>query len=137
MAFSMIYTANTSNMAFTTDDGNYVQVPFGSVVRRKNCGIMLDGGSLVGMGGGYYDFDVSLTLTPDAIGPVKAQLFQDGVAIPGATATGYAAAAGNPLNISFPAVARQCGRCCNTVFTLGINASATVNNFVTKAKKTD
>lgn len=41
------------------------------------------------------------------------------------------------LNISFPAVARQCGRCCNTVFTLGINASATVNNFAAKAKKTD
>lgn len=137
MAFSMLYTVNATNTAFTTEDGNYVQVPFGSVVRRKNCGVMLDGGSIVGMGGGYYDFDVSLTLTPAAIGPVKAQLFQDGVAIPGATATGYAAAAGNPLNISFPAVARQCGRCCNTVFTLGINASATVNNFVTKTKKTD
>ncbi len=137
MAFSMIYTVNATNTAFTTEDGNFVQVPFGSVVRRKNKGIVLDGGGMVGMGSGYYDFDVSLTLTPAAIGTVRAQLFQDGVPIPGATATEYAAAAGNPLNISFPAVARQCGPCCNTVFTLGINASATVNNFAVKAKKTD
>ena len=43
----------------------------------------------------------------------------------------------NPVTISFPAVARQCGRCCNTVFTLGVNASATVNNLAVKAKKTD
>ena len=31
----------------------------------------------------------------------------------------------------------KCGRCCNTVFTLGANASATVNNLAVKAKKTD
>lgn len=137
MALSMIYTVNATNTAFTTEDGEFVQVPFGSVVRRKNKGIVLDGGGLVGMGSGYYDFDVSLTVSPTAIGAIRAQLFQDGTPVTGATATGYAAAAGNQLTLSFPAVARQCGCCCNTVFTVGINASATVNNLAVVAKKTE
>ena len=111
---------------------NYViaenaQGPFGAIIRRFGRNVQLDGQGINLIGSGYYDLDASLSFTPTAAGPVTIQYFQDGVAVPGATATEQGTA-GEPLNIGVTAKLRNCGCDCNTTLTYTINAAGTILN---------
>lgn len=130
---SAICTANTTPQALL---GN-AQIPFGSIVRRYGQNINLDGFGITLCGRGYYKCDCSVTLEPTAIGNVSAQLYLNGEPYPGAVATGYSAAAGNPVNLSFPAIVRIYG-CGEDSATLSVRLgeeAATVQNMAFTAVK--
>lgn len=125
---SAIYTVNTTNTSVAVPANSTAQVPFGSVVRRFGQYVGLDGGSILCCDSGYFDVEASLTLSPTAIGQITAQLYQDGVAIPGAFATANAAAANTPVTLPITALVRNCGCNCSSSLTMRVNASCTVNN---------
>lgn len=134
---SAIYTANTSEQALLAG----AQIPFGSIIRRFGRYVNINGSDIVigdccsKDGNGYYAIDCSVTLEPTAIGNVTAQLYVNGKPYP-ALQTGYAAAAGNPVPLSFPAVVRLYG-CCNLA-TLQIrlgDEGATVTNMAVRVEK--
>ena len=128
---SALYTANTSEQALAAN----AQIPFGSIVRRfgRFCNVegsdVIIGDCMSKDGQGYYSVDCSITLEPTAIGNVSAQLYVNGQPYSGAVQTGYAAAAGNPVPLSFTATVRLFG-CCNLA-TLQVrlgDEAATVTN---------
>mgnify|MGYP006988841719 CR=1 FL=1 len=131
---SALYTINNTNATITASVAAPAQVPFGSIIRRFGKYVNLDGGSIICCDSGYFDADVSVTVTPTAAGVVTAQLYQDGVAIPGAFAS-TTAAAGGTENLSINALVRNCGCNCSSVLTLTINASGVVNNVATVVEK--
>ena len=135
---SAIYTANTSEQAILAN----AQIPFGTIVRRFGRFANVQGSDIVigdccsRDGNGYYECNCSVTLEPAAIGSVTAQLYLNGEPYPGAIATGYSATAGNPVNLSFPAIVRLFG-CCN-LGTLQVrlgDEAATVTNMAFTVKK--
>lgn len=125
---SAIYTVNSTNATITTTDDAFVQVPFGSVIRRFGCALGLDGGGIIACGSGYFDCDVVLTVLPTVAGDVTAQLFKDGVAIPGAIAMGSAGTAGDPVALPINALVRNIGKRFNCVLSVKVNASCTIAN---------
>ena len=132
---SAIYTSNNSGITITTTEGTFVQVPFGSIVRRFGNNIQLDGGSILCCESGYFDTKISITVTPAAASTITAQLYQNGNAIPGALATTTVAATDTTITLPIIALVRNCGCDCNSVLTLGINASCIINNFATVVEK--
>lgn len=131
---SEIYVVNSTNGTVTTDAGTFVQIPFGSVVRRYGQSLGLDGSSILCCSRGYFDIKTSLTFTPTAAGPVTLQIWQDGRPLQGATAT-QQGTAGNPINLSFPSVARNCAYDCNSNLTAWIDAPGNIVNFSTVVEK--
>lgn len=129
MARSRIYTVAT-NVAITENQSG----PFGAIIRRYGCNCQLDGAGINLVGAGYYDLEASLSFTPTATGPVTIQFYQDGVAIPGALATGQGTAA-EPLNLSVAAAIRNCGCNCNTTLTYTIDAAGTIVNLAVDVDK--
>lgn len=129
MARSRIYTVAT-NVAIAENQSG----PFGAIIRRYGCNCQLDGAGINLIGAGYYDLEASLSFTPTATGPVTIQFYQDGVAIPGALATGQGTAA-EPLNLSVAAAIRNCGCDCNTSLTYTINAAGTIVNLAVDVDK--
>ena len=122
---SALYTANTG--AQTVDVGGTINL--GSIVRRFGKCVTLNGTGITIMEKGYYDVDVSVTAAPTAAGTVIVTLYKDGVAVPGATASATAAAAGDPVNLSISALIRHCSACSGTTLTLVLTgAAASVTN---------
>ena len=132
---SAIYTVNNTNTAITVGAGETAQVPFGSVIRRFGKYINLDGGSILCCDSGYFDAEISLTVSPTAATAITAQLYQDGVAVPGAFATATPADAGDPVSLPITALIRNCGCNCSSVLTIRVNASCTVNNLAAVIEK--
>lgn len=124
---SAIYTVNATNAAVTTTAGTFVQVPFGSVIRRFGRALRLDGGSILAAGSGYFDVAASITLTPTAAGPITVQMRQDGTAVPGLTAT-VTGAASSPITLPLNGLARNCGCDCNSTLTLWVDAPCELTN---------
>lgn len=128
---SAIYTVNRTN----TELGANSQIPFGGVVRRFGQGIRLEGGDIIFCQNGYYEINVSATLEPTAAGPVSAQLYLNGMPYLGAQATETAAAAGDAVNLSFPAIVRvMCGNASSMSLYLGDEGATPVNVVVTAKK---
>lgn len=124
---SAIYTSNQTNQVVTTTAGTFVQVPFGSILRRFGRNVNLDGGAINLFGSGYYDVECSLTVTPTDAGPITARILQDGMltGIEGTT-TGTAAA---PITLPLSSgLVRNCGCDCSTSLTLWIDAPCTITN---------
>lgn len=119
---SAIYTANT-NVTVAEN----ATVPFGTIVRRYGHNCQLDGAGFNLIGAGYYMVDVSVTETPTDAGPVTVQLYQDGIAVPGATAT-VTAAAGATVNPCVNPIVRNCGCDCNSTLTLTVSAAGVIDN---------
>lgn len=130
---SAIYTANTTPQELLAN----AQIPFGSIVRRFGRNVNLDGFGITMCGDGYYKCDCSVTLEPTEAGPVTAQLYVNGEPYPGAIATGTVAAAGDSINLSFPAIVRL-RRCGDNSATLGVrlgDEGATVTNMAFTVEK--
>lgn len=128
---SAIYTVNATSQLNAAN----AQVPFGSVVRRFGSNCQLDGGSIILDGPGYYDVSISLSTAPTAAGEITAQLYKDGVAIPGANATVTAAAGGDTVVLPIICTVRNCGQCCSGTLALFVTADHTPINFATKVRK--
>lgn len=101
----------------------------GATVRRFGCNAVLSGNGILLKGQGYFDVDASVTFTPTAAGAYTVTLFKDGVAVPGATQTVTAAAAGT-VSVNIPAIVRN--QCCDSTSTLTlVITTATVPATVT------
>lgn len=127
MSRSAIYTVNNTiqNVAV---DGN---INPGVVTRKFGNNLSLEGVAIRECGTGYYKYCASFTIAPTTEGNVTVTAFKDGVAIPGATASGTAAAAGDFVNLNLVFITREFCGCCedisNITFTLGETASSVTN----------
>lgn len=132
MAKSMIYVVNASDQAVVAGG----TVSLGSTVRRFGTNCRLSGNGVQISGQGYYSFICYLVVEPEAIGNISATLYKDGVAIPGATASGYAPAANVPVTLPLIGVVREACCCENTsTITCVLSADGTVTNSAFKAEK--
>ncbi|MBQ8616258.1 MAG: hypothetical protein IJ418_02215 [Clostridia bacterium] len=102
-------------------------VPLGTIIRRFGCGLDLNGNGVTLLPAGYYKADVNLTVLPTAAGAITATLLVDGVAYPGAVATGTPTAAGAAVNLNIPALIRNVCAGAHTL-TVVLDVAATVNN---------
>ncbi len=128
---SAIYTA----MQTPTEVAVNGVIPLGSLIRRYGCDISLNGNAVNIVGKGYYDVDVSITVSPTSAGTVTATLIKDGVVVPGATASANAAA-GAPVALAFPALVRQA--CCASGSALSLvltGAASTVSNVALRVQR--
>lgn len=130
---SVLYTASTGPV--TVASGG--TIPLGSIIRRHGCAIALNGNAIACSDRGYYDVDVSITANPITAGTVTATLYNNGVAVPGATTSGSVSTAANPVALPINAVVRV--PCCSNAATLSLiltgNASV-VNNVSVTVEKT-
>ena len=132
MSKSAIYTANTTAQAVAV--GGIVGL--GSVVRRFGCALALNGNSISIDDAGYYEASVSITAEPTAAGTITATLFNNGVAVPGATASATAAAAGDAVSVSFDSVLRIfCGAVPGALTVVLTGGAASVTNAAVVVKR--
>ena len=127
---SGIYTVNTG-VSFQAGG----IVPLGAIIRRFGCGAQLNGNGITVDKAGYYDVDVALTVLPTAAGAITATLMKDGVAVPGATATGTATAVGSAVPLAFGAMVRQFNNCSGSTYTIILSGAATVSNVAVSVEK--
>lgn len=107
MARNLIYTVNTTGAAAPIGS----TVPVGSIIRRYGKCISAEGESIVLLEPGYYLVTMTATATAAAVGNVALGIQQDGVAVPGATATETVATAETEyVNLSVSSIVRV--RCC-------------------------
>lgn len=99
---SLLYTVN-STLTTVTGSGT---IPFGTVIRRIGCNANLTGDGITLCGAGWYKIDVSITLSPSAIGAVTVAVLKDGVVVPGATAASNVDTAGDSVNLAIVGVTR-------------------------------
>lgn len=88
-------------------------ISLGSVLRRFGCNIRLSGNGIEVIGEGYYAISGTVTVAPTAAGTVSVAVYNDGMQIPGAIASGTAAAAGDPVTLPLETTIRQ-GCCCDS-----------------------
>ena len=131
---SAIHVANQTPVEITTTAGAYVQVPLGSAVRRFGNALRADGGGILCFGPGYFDTDCAIQFTPTAAGLINFQIRQDNVPIQGMTmgVTGVAATTDTIKLVGMP---RNCGRDCNSILTLWVDNSCTVDVVSTVVEK--
>ena len=124
MVKAVLYAANTNTQTVVAA-GSVVN--FGSIVRRYGSNCYLTGGNAAVEGTGYYAVDANVSFTGAAASTVLVQLYEDGVAIPGANATVLIGANGVG-SVTIPTIVRQ--RCCvESIITANISGLAgTVTN---------
>ena len=131
MARALINVVNTAAQTLAAND----QIDFGSVNRRFGCNLMLTGRDVQAQGSGYYTFLASVTVVPTAAGDITVTLRQNGVPIPGATATASVTTVGNAQTITVPATVRLIG-CPGAEPTAAISATLSAAGTVTSASLT-
>ena len=132
MSKSLIQVANQSAQAVA--DNSIISL--GSVQRRFGCNLRLSGNAIECVGEGYYVIDGSVTVAPTAAGTVTVALYDNGVQIPGAIASGSVSTAGNPVTLPLNATIRQ--RCCdsaNTLVCMLETGEGTVSNMSLRVEK--
>lgn len=132
MSKSVLYAANTAAQAVA--DGGTIGI--GNVIRRYGCGIDLNGNGIIADEAGYYDVAISVTAEPTVAGTITATLYNNGVAVPGATASATAAAAGDPVNLAIDSIIRVfCnGNFANLTIVLTGGAASVTNAAITVIK---
>lgn len=117
---SAIQVVNTTVGTAIANGGIYVP---NQIVRRFGQSVNLGANGVV-IGTGctgvtYYDVEVVATVTATAVGNVTATLYQDGAAVPGATATVTATAIGDEVVLPISTLVKVVGFC-------GSNATSTL-----------
>ena len=132
MSRSAMYTANTGAQVV----GVGGTIAPGGIIRRFGCGVDLNGTAINVTEAGYYSVSASITAEPTAAGTVTATLFNNGVEVPGATASATAAAAGDPVNMAIEAVVRiPCGGNAGSLSFVLEDAAATITNIAVVVEK--
>ena len=108
MSRALLQTVNPSVQAIEV---NGIISP-GTVVRRYGCNIQLSGNGQEISGEGYYKLLGTVTVEPTTIGNVSVSLLENGVQIPGAISSGYAAAADAPVTLPIVCTVRK--QCCGS-----------------------
>ena len=126
MSKSLIYTVNSAGAAVPV--GN--TVPVGSIIRRYGRCIDATGSAINLSEPGFYDVDISATITAAAVGDVIFTLTQDGVPVAGATANTQFE------NVDITAIIRV--KCCgnaNLAVVVGGTTAPTVRNMAVRVVK--
>ena len=100
---SALYAVNTAAGTSIAAGGT---IPLTQVVRRFGCGAVLNGNAITVKGRGYYEVDATVSVAASAAGPVTISLLKDGQAVPGATATVTAKAAGDVVTLPINALVK-------------------------------
>ena len=118
----------TSNTVSTPVAVNSV-IPIGNIIRRFGNSVSAAGNAIFLNDRGYYNIDITATFTAPVAGNATITIFQNGVAIPGATATVTVTTANTQfVTVSIPAIARVFDSCSANSITLvltGIEATFT------------
>lgn len=110
-------------------------IPLGSLIRRYGSDIELNGNSVNLTGAGYYDVDASISVAPIAAGTVTATLYQNGVAVPGASAAA-ALAEGTVSDLNITALVRQVCCAAGSALTLVLTgAASTISNVALRVQR--
>ena len=133
MSKALIYTANTSGAEVPI--GN--TVPVGSIVRRYGRCIDATGSSVNLTEPGYYDVDISATVTAATAGDVILALTQNGVPVSGATAAATITTVNTQTeNLSIIAMVRvMCCDVANLAVLVDGTAAPTVQNMAMRVVK--
>lgn len=133
MSKSLIQTANQSSQ--TVAEGSTISL--GSVLRRFGCNCRLNGNAIEIEGTGYYTITGSVTLAPTEAGDVSVAIFENGVQVSGAVATGSVTTAGNSVALPIVTTVRQ-GCCCSGASSLTCaltSGASTVTNISLRVEK--
>lgn len=132
---SVLYVVNNTTQTVAANG----TIALGTTVHR-NCQSQarVNGNAINIVGAGYFTIDVSATFTAATTGDVTIQLYQDGVAVQGATATGTVATASTQIiSVSFTSeILKQCN--CNQPLSLTLvntGAEATYSNIAIRVKR--
>ena len=133
MSRSLLQTVNQSNQ--TVAAGGIVSLGF--VVRRYGCNCQLVGDAIEVSGEGYYKLNAVGTASATAAGNVVVALYQNGVQLPGAIATGTAAAEGDYVTLPLLGTIRLgCGSSGVTNITcVLVEGASTVTNVSIRVEK--
>lgn len=129
---SAIYVVNTNNQAIPATTATTLN--FGQIVRRFGNCIDCSGGNVSVNAYGFYDVAATIGFTA-AAGEVTIQLYTDGTAIPGATAT-ITAVADTEYSVTVPCIIRNTC-CCDKMITATVTsgAAAVISNATIKVEK--
>ena len=117
MSKSAIYAVNTNAGTAIPAGGTY---PITRVIRRYGCDIASDGVGISCNSKGYYKVAAVATLVATDAGVITASLYENGVAVPGASSS-VTAAAGDTIVLPIDAIVSV--NCCGTPATLTIVVS--------------
>lgn len=133
MSKSLIQTANQSSQ--TVAEGSTISL--GSVLRRFGCNCRLNGNAIEIEGTGYYTITGSVTLAPTEAGDVSVAIFENGVQVSGAVATGSVTTSGNSVALPIVTTVRQ-GCCCSgasSITCVLTSGASTVTNISLRVEK--
>ena len=133
MSRSLIQTANETNQSVLA---NGIISP-GTILRRFGPNIDLSGNSIALSTSGYYTVDALVTLSATSSGTVSVALYEDGTAIPGATASVTIAAESDNVTFTIPTTVRI-KDCCGTKSITGVltaGEGVVVSNFAVRVIK--
>lgn len=132
MSRSLIQVANQSPQ--TVDVEGIISL--GSVQRRFGSNLRMSGNAIEANGAGYYDITGSVTVSPTAAGVVTVAVFNNGVQIPGVTASSYVTTAENPVALPLVGTIRQmpCNGADNLTVVL-VEGAGTVQNISLRVEK--
>lgn len=124
MSRSAIFMINTTSGTAISAGGTY---PITQVVRRFGCDLKSNGSGISAVGSGYYKVQANIAVVATAAGTINATLYNNGIAVPGATAT-VTATEGGTVTLPIDSIVRV--NCCgNTAdLTVVISAAATTVN---------
>lgn len=129
---SAIYTGNTGAQSVAAGG----TISLGSIIRRFGCAATLNGDGITLTAPGYYDVNASVTVAPTAAGTVTVSLYQDGVAVAGATASTAVATAGDAVALPISALARVlCNQGGSTLTLVLSGEESTVENVALTVEK--
>lgn len=100
---SALYAINNSVVSLP-DGGTYAPA---TIVRRYGQNYQLQGNGITLTGPGYYDIAAGATLSGSAAGTITLTAYQDGVAIPGMTASQTVKAAGDIVTLGVSGIIRN------------------------------
>ena len=131
MSKSAIYIINTTSGTAISAGGTY---PINQVVRRFGCDLKSNGSGISASNSGYYKVDANITAIATSAGIVTATLLNNGVAVPGATAS-VTATEGATVNLPIDSIVRVncCGNSADLTIEIG-SAITTVNASMTASK---
>lgn len=126
MARSAIYVVNNA----TQNVVNNGVISLGTVIRRFGCNLTLEGNAIRENGTGYYEYNVSITAAPTAIGTVMVAAYKDGTLIPGAVASSAVSTANNPTNLSLTFMTKENCACCDDISNISFVLTTTATTGV-------
>lgn len=106
-------------------------VSLGTAIHGYGKSIKLNGNQVSICTPGYYYIDVSTSIAVTGTDTIAVQLYENGVAIPGAWGAATPGSAGDTVNISFGWMYRKTGCACNpSNLSLVVNQAGTVGDVI-------